>query len=342
MPETGTQEDRPEWMVGGLNTPMEPWALRTIATLRIADLMAAGPGHLDDLATKAEVDRDALGSLLRFLCCRGIFTEPTRDTFALTDAAGPLLSDNPKSMLPWLDARGAGVRMDVAMCLGLLEAVRTGKASYPSVHGRSFWDDLDADPGLAASFDRLMAGTAAMWVPEVVSGFDWSALGHVADIGGGDGALLRALLAANPGLLGTLVEQEKTAARARVAFEDAGVTNRISIVERTFFDELPGGADAYVLAQILHNWDDEDAARILARCASAAGKSGRVMVVERTNSEIGRQREFTEMDLRMLILFGGRERTLGQLSVLADKVGLQLQTHHHTRVGLAILEFVSG
>lgn len=292
-----------------------PMAIRVAATLRLADLIAEGICTSDELAARCGADPDALHRLLRYLACRGLFTETGPGRFGLTDTVAPLCSDHPLAMRDWFDLDAAGGRMDRAFT-ALLEVVRTGEPGYPVVHGRSLWDDTDA------SYNTLMAGHTRFAAPAVVGGYPWSRVRSLVDVGGGSGALLSAIASAAPDLTATLLDLPDAADAARKTFADAGLADRCTAVAGDFFGELPGGAEVYLLTWVLHDWPDADAERILGRCAEAAGEHGRVVVVE--NLDTGERPEITTaMDMRLLVLFGGRERSAAQLDALAAAAGLR-------------------
>ena len=172
-------------------------------------------------------------------------------------------------------------------------------------------------------------------IPQVVAGIDWSSFTTVVDVGGGRGDLLAAILDANPKLRAHLIDLEPTASEARVAFTARGLADRVEVRGGSFFDPLPAGADAYVLVDILHNWDDENARLVLKRCAEAAGQSGRILAIEAVSGIHAR----TEMDLVMLVHFGGRERRVEEFRTLADSAGLVLESATPLTGQRGLLEF---
>src|SRR6266545_2200547 len=197
--------------------------------------------------------------------------------------------------------------------------------------------DLDANPAISASFDAIMAvddGNAA-----VAGGYDWTTVRHVADIGGGTGTLIAEVLRRNPRLRGTLVDLPETAARARQYLAGLGLDDRCEVVGQSFFDPLPAGADAYLLSRVIHDWDDAAASAILRRCAQAAGSTGRVLVIESAAAG-GDPAGFAEMNLRMLVLAGGRERTIDDYSALAAGAGMEVTAVHDTTERHVIIECV--
>ncbi|WP_436762919.1 methyltransferase [Streptosporangium sp. V21-05] len=298
-----------------------PMALRVAVTLRLPDLVDEDGSDIDDLAARTGSDPDALGRLLRHLVGRGVFAEPRPGTFAANGTAVLLRRDHPSAVWRWLDLDGFGGRMDLAFT-GLADTVRTGRPAWPAVFGAPFWSYLDANPELSASFDATMAANAGYG--ELAEGYDWSALTRVADVGGGTGALLAGLLLRHEGLRGVLVDLPGTASRAREYLAGRGLGDRCETVGRSFFDELPGGADAYVLNRVLHDWADTEATAILRRCADAAGPRGRVLILESPIVSGTDPAMFAEMDLRMLVLSGGRERTVDDYRALAAAAGLRV------------------
>jgi hypothetical protein len=157
--------------------------------------------------------------------------------------------------------------------------------------------------------------------PAIAAAYPWDTLGHVVDVGGGNGSLLISLLRAHAGLRGTVVDLAGPVARAREAIVAAGLADRADARVGSFFDALPAGAGGYLLSGVLHDWEDADAVRILARCAAAAAGTGKVLVVEDAVGDD--QAPHTEGDLRMLCYVRGRDRTRDQLRELAASAGLE-------------------
>ena len=316
------------WSLTDLTTP---WCAHVVATLRIADHIAAGKTEIGQLAAAAGADRDSLDRVLRHLVSKGLFEEPARGRFQLNDAARGLLED---SIHLGLDLDGIGGRMAHAWGT-LLSAVRTGKPAYHEVFGRGFWDDLDAHPDIAASFDALM-GAAGHGTPDphvLVDPADWESVRTVVDVGGGTGALLAEVLRAHPKVRGTLVELPRPVARSAEIFRAAGVADRVTAVAQSFFDSLPGGADLYILKSVIHDWPDREATAILKRCAEAARPSGRVVVF--TGAGPG---EDAPPELLMMVLVGGRARTLDEFREMARQAGLDVRSVGRQPSGRVIVE----
>ncbi len=317
-----------------------PFALRTAVTLGVPGHLASGTDRLPDLAHACGADPDALRRLLRYLVHQGVFTEVTPDRFGLT-AVGELLCDRSGTGDGAnLDLRGLGARMDLAFA-GLPHAIRTGEPGYACVHGRTFWADLDAEPAFRGYFDELMAVQQRITAPQVAALYPWRDVGHVADIGGGSGGLLATLLTAFGHLRGTLVDRPAPAAAATRRFAELGLTDRGEVVAGDMFEPLPAGADVYVVSRVLSDWPDAPAVAILRRCAQAAGRGGRVLVVEvlPTDPHVPHSSPY---DLTMLVLVGGRERNAADHGALAAAAGLAPVRAYHGPAGLTLLEFAAA
>lgn len=300
-------------------------AIRVAATLRIADRLAKSPATGAELAPAVDADPGALERLMRYLAARGVLGRGEDGRYTLTALSEELREDHPAGMRAMLDLESWEGRAELSFA-HLLHSVRTGEAAFPRQFGRSFWDDLAADPARAAAFDARMAAEVPARAPAVAAGYDWGTLGHLVDVGGGDGSLLIALLTAYPALRGTVVDQPDTARTAAAALAAAGLSGRADAVGGSFFDPLPPGADGYLLSWILHDWSDDDSALILGRCAQAAGPGGSVFVVEDFGPDGESPR--TGMDLRMLVYYGGRERTISDLRALAGRCGMDVASVH--------------
>ena len=312
------------WSLSDLCTP---WCVHVVATLRIANHIADGKTEIGQLASASGADRDSLHRVLRHLVGKGVFLEPAPGQFALNDVVRGLLEDT------FLDLEGIGGRMAHAWGT-LLSAVRTGRPAYHEVFGRGFWDDLAANPSVSASFDALMGPGHGVPDPQVLADpADWSSIRTVVDVGGGTGSLLAEVLRAHPQVLGKLVDLPHTVARSCEVFRAAGVADRATAVGQSFFDPLPAGADLYILKSVLDDWPDHEATAILRRCAEAARPSGRVVAFN--NAGPG---EEASPALLMLVLVGGRERTLDEFREMAHEAGLQVKALGRQASGRRFIE----
>ncbi len=303
------------WAAADLITPM---AIRVAATLRVADVITTGVTTGPELAAHLGVAEDPLVRVLEHLVSCGYLRRDEAGAYGLTDAGQWLRDDHPNGIRAWLDLEGAVGHADLSV-VELLHTVRTGEPAFPRHFGRGFWADLAEHPDRAASFDALMGNQGGDDAPATAAAYDWSALGDVVDVGGGDGTLMIALLRAHPDLRGTVVDLAAPAATAAHALAAAGFKDRGHAEAGSFFEPLPAGAGGYILSRIIHDWDDHDARRILRTCANAARPNGKVIVIE--DSKLGASVS-TQMDLRMLAYFLGRERSLERIMDLARDAGL--------------------
>jgi SAM-dependent methyltransferase len=231
------------------------------------------------------------------------------------------------------DLDGIGGRMARAWS-SLLTAVETGAPAYDEVFGRPFWDDLAAHPRVAESFDALM-GPEGHGAPDAdipLTG-GWDSIRTVADVGGGTGSLLAEILRAHPAVHGTLVDLPPTVERSAEIFARAGVADRVSLAGQSFFDPLPAGADLYLLNKVLADWPDREAIAILKECAVAAGPDGRVVVMSGVTDA-----ETADPQLLMMVLVGGKDRTMAEFRELAAAAGLEIRAVGRNSAGRFMVE----
>ncbi|MFE2756390.1 methyltransferase [Actinosynnema sp. NPDC059335] len=312
-----------------------PMAIRVAATLGLVEKAGTAGATAARLASETGTSPLALRRLLDHLVTVGVFDlDRESGRYRPTSLGGQMAEDAPEGVKPLLDITAAGGRAELAM-VDLLDAVTTGQPAYPHRYGRGFWDDLDAEPRLRRSFDAQMAWRFRTRAARIAESFDWGRFGEVVDVGGGDGLLLAAILRAHPGVRGRVLDLAPAAAAAAGRFAAEGLADRAGAVAGSFFDPLPAGADAYLLSDIVHDWDDDQARRILDGCRRAAAPDGVVVVVEPVLGDgVG-----TAIDLSMLVCFGGRERTVGELVALAADCGLVPVGRVSVADGRTVLEF---
>ena len=293
-----------------------PWCIYVVSTLRVAENIAGGTNQIHQLAKAVSCDSYALHRVLTHLVGKGLFEEPRPGWFTLNEAARGLL--DPTSHLV-LDLEGIGGRM--AYAWGTLHAyVQTGAPAYEQVFGLPFWEDLEAHPKVAASFDALIgpAGHGHLDPDFQIQG-GWEAVSTIADVGGGTGAMLGGVLSLHPHVRGILVDQPKTVSRSGEIFQSFGVSDRVTMVGQSFFDPLPVGADIYLLRGILNDWPDTEALAILKRCAEAARPNGTVVVLKSVAPDGQPRGIMIEM-----VLLGGKYRSLSEFQELAHQAGLEI------------------
>lgn len=313
-------------------------ALFVAAKLGIADLLKDGPRSVNDLAQGTGVDPASLYRVLRLLASEGVFAEVDQAQFRLTLLAVPLQSDAHDS----LRARAIfdGEEWNWHPWGNLLHSVKTGGPAFDHTYEMGIFEYLKQYPAADASFNELMATQTMPWALAVVSAYDFSGINTLVDVGGGPGALLAAILKAHPHMRGILLELPHVIAGARVQLERAGVADRCDTVGADFFEAVPAGADGYILKHILHNWDEDHCRAILKNCRGAMSRGGRLVVVELLIRP-GNEPDYGKfLDLNMLVLAKGRERTEGEYRKLFESTGFTLSRVVPTESELSLIEGV--
>ena len=221
--------------------------------------------------------------------------------------------------------------------------MRAGGTAFEHVHGERFFDHLARHPDREAAFQGSMAARSEQEAHDVVAVYDFSDLRRLVDVGGGRGILLAAILRANPDLRGVLTDRQGAIPAARAHLDAAAVGDRAECIAADFFTTVPAGADAYMLSRVIHDWDDDDARRILSTCRGAMSPASRLLVVEAILPERAHDRPAAiRMDLHMLLLLGARERTEAEFRALLESSGLQLQRVVMTAspAGLGVIEAI--
>jgi hypothetical protein len=281
-------------------------AIVAVAELGVADELAHGPRSAGDLAGAVGADPDALRRFLRTLAGEGLFVEQPPGTFGLTEMGQLLRADQPGSLRHF-----ATLMTDEAYdAWGQARySLRTGRPAFPKVFGEPLFDWLAGNPEAAARFNGGQAGLVELRMQPLLER-DWAGVSTVVDIGGGNGALLRALLNRYPGLNGVLLDMPGVAAEAERMLDGTALAGRMRCVGGDFRAAVPAGGDVYVLAQILHDWDDEQATAILRRCRQAMPAQASLLILEQILPEGNRPDPAKLLDLHMLVMLGGRERAI--------------------------------
>jgi SAM-dependent methyltransferase len=306
-------------------------ALRVIIELGIPDLLAASKQSVDELATATQSDADALYRVMRLLAPEGVFREVLPRHFELTEVGAVLRSDRP--------GPGDYVRMINSEAYlafeQLLHSVRTGKPAFDKVFGSPRFDWLSEHPEQAALFQRAMVALSLGGNEAIADAYDFTPFARVVDVGGGHGQLLSAILARNPHLSGILFDLPSGVAAAQQGA--GGDLPRTEFVAGNFFESVPAG-DIYVVKKVVHDWNDERAAVILRNCRKAMQPNGKVLLAE-TLVPLGDEPDgIKSIDVVMLVITGGLERTEPQYASLFGAAGLRLERVIQTRGPISILE----
>jgi O-methyltransferase domain/Dimerisation domain len=297
-------------------------AIRVASTLRVADHLKDGARSADELASLTQSNADALYRLLRALAAVGVFREEGNRKFTLTPMGDCLRSDSKTPIGGW--AAQAGDPPFWQAWAHLLHSVRAGENAFKDLHGTDVWQYRAKHPGADAIFNRAMTELSRGGTEAVLAAYDFSGFRRIVDVGGGHGALLAAILNACPQARGTLFDQPHVVAGAKSNLEEYGVTDRCDIIGGSFFEAVPEDGDAYLMRYIIHDWEDEEAIAILKVCRDAMRESARLLLIERTVAPPNEVPATKFMDLTMLVIPGGRERTREEFASLFAKSGFEL------------------
>jgi hypothetical protein len=298
-----------------------PLTLAAVADLGVADCLAGGPKHIEELARETGTHPASLQTALAGLASRGIFVEQQPDTFGLTPIAEYLRSDHPHSMRDWLRLQPP----DVAAWAQIEHTMRTGSPAFEQVHGISFWEYLAAHPQDSARFDGSQQAISRLEIPFFTLAYKWNDVRVVVDVGGGNGAFLAGLLKHNPALHGVLFDLPHAVANAPALFAAAGLTDRCRIVGGSFLeDSIPEGEDLYLMKRILWGHGDVEALRLLRNVRAAMRPDSRLLIVEpmRSQGRINGSDVAKIMDLKLLALRGSGSRDPQQVQKLLRDAGL--------------------
>jgi hypothetical protein len=311
-------------------------AIHVAATLGIADLLRDGPRSSAELAAATESHAPSLHRVLRALAALEVLREDDDGCFALTELGEGLRSDAAEPVGGW--AAYVGRPAHFQAWGALLEAVRTGENAFVSVHGCDVWEYRAQHPADGAVFDRAMTDTSRRANRQLIEAYDFGRFERAVDVGGGHGAFLAGVLAAHPALHGVLFDQPHVVADAPTVLDAAGVRDRCEIAAGSFFDGVPAGGDAYLLKAIVHDWEDEDALRILRSVRAVIADGGAVLVVERELGPPNTAPDAKLSDLNMMVGPGGRERTRDEFAALFAEAGFELRGVVPTAIGLCVFE----
>ncbi len=328
-----SREQLAQWATGYWVSQM----LFVACRLELADALASGPKATSELATRSGTQLEPLFRLLRGLASLGVFVETAPQTFALTPLAEFLQADHPQTLRPLILMMGA-TQYDA---WGALEhSVRTGETGFQHRHGRPLFEHLRDHPEEAAIFDQAMVSIHGRETAAIRTAYDFSTFRTAVDVGGGNGSQLIELLQHTPGLRGTVFDLPDVAERARSAITAAGLEDRCDTVGGSFFETIPAGADAYLLRHIIHDWYDTESQRILQAIRAAIPAHGKLLVIE-TVIPAGNDPCFAKLlDLTMLVVPGGKERTADEYRALLGSAGFALTRIVPTNGGVDVIEAV--
>lgn len=317
----------------------ELWIVRAVhvaATLGIADLCREGPRSIEELARATETHAPSLYRLLRCLASVAIFDEIRPHVFVNSALSDVLRSDRADSIRDQavLDAQ----EWSWKTAENLEYSIRTGKSAMVDAYGMDCWEYCKGRPEQAAIFGKAMANITRLAIPALVQSYDFSTCGTLVDVGGGQGGLLREILAAHPGVKGILFDLQQFIDQAREQIEPE-IRDRLQLVAGDFFAGVPEGADTYLLRKVIHGCNNEDAIKLLRICRHAMKPGGRMLLIETIIQPGGRETTLDKtMDLRLLAISGGGERTSEEFAALYESAGFKLTQIIPAAAALSIIE----
>ena len=296
-------------------------AIYVAARLGIPDQLADGALTSAELAGRTGADAHSIHRLMRSLAAVDVFRQAGPDSFELAPIGRLLRASESATMRPYALVLG---ELQYEAWGDLLYTIQTGRPAYPHVAGKTFMEHLQADPQAGKLFTEAMRGLRDRDTPAFVAAYDFSGCRQVVDVGGANGALLIAILKANPSLHGVLLDLPQVAEGARKNVAAAAVDGRCEVVGGDFSKEVPAGGDVYILSRIVQGLDDAKAVALLTRCREAMSTGGRVLVsevmVDRGDITLTRLQ-----DLQMLVIAGGGLRTEGEHTALLARAGLTVE-----------------
>jgi hypothetical protein len=309
-------------------------ALGAATRLDIPDHLADRPRTAADLAAASGANEDALYRLLRALATAGVFTETAPRTFALTPISNLLRTGGPvRDMVLWMCDE-----FHFRVYAEMLEAVKTGATVGEKVVGMPVFEYFTTDPALSERFNNAMTAFSANVAPAVLQAYDFGGIGTLVDIAGGHGMILGSILRQHPQMRGILFDLEHVLAGNRLA--ELGVADRVQLASGDFFKAVPAGGDAYIMKHIIHDWDDDKSVVILKNIRRALDPkpNGRVVLLEAVLPPGDAPDMGKLIDLEMLLLPGGKERTADEFAALFDRAGFSLTRIVPTQSALSIIE----
>lgn len=310
--------------------------LYVAAKLGVADALAAGPARAEELAPRVGAHPEALHRLMRAMTSRGVLRERRDGRFVLTAVGQALRADAEGSLRDMVLFIGHPARWQDWG--SLLYSVQTGQPAADMLRGMPFFEYLDTDPEFAEVFNNAMTAASGLSNDVALSAYDFSGARLVVDVGGGHGAVLTTILQSAPLANGILFDLPTVVDGAAAALEHAGLAERCAVVGGSFLESVPAGGDMYVMKNVIHDWNDDDAGTILRNIRTAIAEGGTLILLEmvlpqRASSFIGHM-----LDLEMLLMLHGKERTRAQYSELFDRAGFRLQRVIPTVSPISLIE----
>ncbi len=313
-------------------------SISVAAQLGVADHLTDGAKTTDELAQTLGVHGRSLYRMLRALASAGIFSEDTDKRFSLTPLADMLRSDHPQSLRAFAHMMAGEVTYKTWQ--GLHYGVQTGERAFDHLFGEPIFDWYQKNSSEGKIFNDAMTSMSLGSGGVVVSGYDFSGINKIVDVGGGHGLLLAAILEKYPQMQGVLFDMPYVMEDAKKILASRGIADRCEIVTGDFFATAPAGSDAYIMKHIIHDWSDDECVKILSHCRAGLNEGGKVLVVEMVLPEGNAPAVSKFLDLQMLLVLSGCERTESEYRALFDRAGLELTRVIPTPSPYSVLEAV--
>jgi hypothetical protein len=323
-------------MVHLLHGKLIAQAICAAAELRVADHLGETPQSAEMLARATGTHAPSLYRLLRLLASVGIFNELQEQTFAHTALSLTLRSNVPGSVQGI--ACMIGAEWHAVAETKMMHSLRTGETAFGFLHGKGVFDYLQGDAPAGRLFDTAMTGLTQAANHAINMAYDFSWARSIVDIGGGHASLLTSILLGCPHTEGIVFDAPSVVAGATPAIEAAGLNQRCRAVGGDFFTSVPPAGDLYILKHILHDWNDQAALTILRSCRAAALDRSKLLIVEDLVGSANTPSSAKITDIEMLVIFGGRERTIAEYAQLLERAGFKLERTIQTVLPLFVLE----
>src|ERR1700752_238083 len=307
-----------------------------LAKLGIPDLLKDGPKTATELAAATETHGPSLYRVLRALASVGIVDTKDEGKFALNPLSEVLVTGVPGS-LRWFAVSELGQEHYPAWG-NLMHSVKTGEIAFDNHFGTDIWSYLGQNPDDAAVFNDSMRGMTAAANEAITSLYDFSKFRKVIDVGGGHGGLLTAILKSCPNSKGVLFDAAEVVSGAQSKIEGAGFSSRCETAAGDFFKAVPEGGDAYVMKWIIHDWDDERSIKVLQNCREQIAADGRLILIDCVVPESNEPHFSKFIDMNILVMTGGKERTRKEFSELLEQSGFKLVNIVPTELPFSIIE----
>jgi ubiquinone/menaquinone biosynthesis C-methylase UbiE len=311
-------------------------AVYVLAKLGIPDLLGKQPHSAEELAQLTETHATALSRVLRALVSVGVLTQTADGKLGLTPLSETLRTDVPGSVR-WFAISELGEEHYPAWG-DLMHSVKTGEVAFDHVFGMDVWEFFRSHPEHAKLFNDSMSGLTAAANEAILSRYDFSGIKRLVDVGGGHGALITSILKTNPDISGVLFDAPAVIEGGVSRLQSTGIADRCEAISGDFFQEVPAGADAYILKWIIHDWDDARATAILKNCRRAITNNGRLLVVDVVVPTTSEPHFGKFIDLNMLVMTGGLERTEEEFRKLLADSGFRLTRVVKTESPFSIIE----